>query len=409
MSKTCIICGQVAGSGEHVFPAALGGRRVNKNIYCTTHDNGYSSLVGELANQLDVFNAHLGVINDHSKEVKSVLTKDAHTGQPLKLSAKESKFTKPRVISQQKSGNGVLMNMAFPDRQSINSWIDEQKAKGLDVVIQEKGKEMPYLLDTVHHQRHFGGSCGLGSVAYVTQTFLAQSFPELARSPDVAAFIAYTQAIAKVAHSGGCKNSVDGQSNEKLTEARKELERALSSWDGEAPIWWDFDPQPNTTPNVFAFGHRVTVGVDASDGQIFGRFSLFSSLHFAMCFGTASAAITSKAVTIDIDPLAEHPPNDINRHESTSVIPRVTRPASPTADLAAAIVDEAQEVVFSELIKRMEDHALAKLAREIYARFSAGTDMTSMDGQNLICRVVDEQSQRVWNLTKELLINNCNK
>lgn len=47
------MCGQAAGSGEHVFPAALGGRRINKKIYCTKHDNGYSSLVADLASQVD--------------------------------------------------------------------------------------------------------------------------------------------------------------------------------------------------------------------------------------------------------------------------------------------------------------------------------------------------------------------
>jgi hypothetical protein len=36
MAKTCIICGGRAGSGEHVFPAVLGGRRINNGIYCVT-------------------------------------------------------------------------------------------------------------------------------------------------------------------------------------------------------------------------------------------------------------------------------------------------------------------------------------------------------------------------------------
>ena len=73
MANTYIVCGQAAGSGEHVFPAALGGRRINKNIYCTTHDNSYSSLVADLANQVDVLNAQLGVVPDHSNDVKSVI------------------------------------------------------------------------------------------------------------------------------------------------------------------------------------------------------------------------------------------------------------------------------------------------------------------------------------------------
>ena len=75
MAKTCIVCGQAAGSGEHVFPAALGGRRVNSGIYCPKHDNSYSGLVSEIAGQLDFFNAYLGVRPDHSSHLKTAFGK----------------------------------------------------------------------------------------------------------------------------------------------------------------------------------------------------------------------------------------------------------------------------------------------------------------------------------------------
>ena len=141
MANTCIVCGKAAGSGEHVFPAALGGRRINKNIYCTEHDNGYSSLVADLANQVDVLNAMLGVIPDHSDDVKSVLARDANSGEELRLSVKESVFTAPRVISQEPVGNGMLMNMSFPNREAMKQWLAEQKAKGLDATPLQKAQE----------------------------------------------------------------------------------------------------------------------------------------------------------------------------------------------------------------------------------------------------------------------------
>lgn len=311
MANTCIVCGEAAGSGEHVFPAALGGRRINKNIYCTKHDNGYSGLVADLANQVDVLNAMLGVVPDHSNDVKSVLARDANSGEELRLSAKESVFTAPRIVSQESVGNGLLMSMAFPNREAMKQWLSEQKANGLNVTPLQKAQEQTYFLGEVHHQRRFGGPCGLGAVAYVAQTFLAQSFPDLVRSGDVAQFIAYTQAIAALAQiHGGCGEATDRPADPRLEPARQALEAALAPWGGQAPVWWDFEPQPDSTPNAFEFGHRVTVGVDASDGQIFGRFSLFSSIHFGMRFGTASASATTKTVTVDIDPMAAHPPNE---------------------------------------------------------------------------------------------------
>lgn len=351
MANSCIVCGQAAGSGEHVFPAALGGRRINKNIYCTKHDNGYSGLVADLANQVDFLNAMLGVVSDHSNDVKSTLAQDKYTGEELKLSVKESSFTAPRVISQEQVENGVLMNMSFPNREAMKHWIAEQKANGLDVTPLQKAQERRYFLGEVHHQLRLGGPCGLGAVAYVTQTFLAQSFPDLARSGDLAQFIVYTQAIAALAQiRGGCGEAADGPADPKLERARQQLEAALASWGGQAPVWWDFDPQPDAIPNAFEFGHRVTVGVDALDGQIFGRFSLFSSIHFGMRFGTASVGMQTKTVTVDIDPMAAHPPNDIRKVESSSAIARVTAPTQPAAGLAAAISSKSQEAVFKDLM-----------------------------------------------------------
>jgi hypothetical protein len=404
MANTCIVCGQAAGSGEHVFPAALGGRRINKNIYCTTHDNGYSSLVAYLANQVDVLNALLGVVPDHSNDVRSVITRDAHTGQELKLSTKESKFTAPRVISRQQDGNGTRMEMAFPDYESMNQWLAGQKAKGLDVAIDQKAEVKPYFLGEVHFQRQFGGFCGLGAVAYVTQTFLAQAFANLARSNEVVAFIAYTQAIAKVAQiSGGCTEDTVGQSNPKLEQAQRDLEASLAVWGGQAPVWLDFDPQPDTTPNAFEFGHRVTVGIDAADGQIFGRFSLFSSIHFSMCFGKAISPTETKTVTIDIDPMAAHPPNDIKKTESIAALARVSRPSVPTAELKSTISSKAQERVLSNLLQRIGERSLATSAKEMHADLVAYPSMSPAEGDELLRRLVDGQSQRVWNLATWVL------
>lgn len=406
MANTCIVCSQPAGSGEHVFPAALGGRRTNKNIYCMTHDNGYSSLVADLANQFDVFNAHLGVVPDHSNDVKSVIARDVHTGQELRLSVKESSFTAPRVISQKEVGNGVLMNMAFPNREALQEWLAEQKAKGIDVAPLQKAQERPYFLDSVQHQRRFGGLCGLGAVAYVAQTFLAQAFPELARSGDVAQFIAYTQAIAKLAQiRGGCGDTPDGPADPKLEAARQAYEAALAPSGGQQPVWWDFNPQPDARPNAFEFGHRVTVGVDGSDGQIFGRFSLFSSIHFGMCFGTASSGVETKTMTIDIDPMAAHPPNDIKKVETSTAIARVAVPTQPIAGLAAAISSGSQESVFTDLMSKIEAHSLGKAAAKMHAELAAYSGLSEFEGEQLVNRLIDGQAQRVLNLAKWVLQN----
>jgi hypothetical protein len=62
VGKKCIICGGAAGSREHVFPAALGGGRVNKGIYCGTHNNGFSPLAAILSAQLTLLMPSLACV-----------------------------------------------------------------------------------------------------------------------------------------------------------------------------------------------------------------------------------------------------------------------------------------------------------------------------------------------------------
>lgn len=67
--RTCIICAEPAGSREHLFPAALGGRRVNKRIYCAHHNHALADGAGVLAEQLRTINAILMVESDRDRSV----------------------------------------------------------------------------------------------------------------------------------------------------------------------------------------------------------------------------------------------------------------------------------------------------------------------------------------------------
>lgn len=390
MAKTCIVCSGPAGSGEHVFPASLGGRRINRGIYCTTHDNGYSGLVNELAGQLDVFNSLLGVRPDHSDDVKSARGHDGD-GAMVELSAEASKFAEPRVISEEPRGECVVFEMAFPDQASIERWRAEQEAMGRTVTFEKTGQSSTYFVGPVRFSRGFGGSQGLGAVAYVTQTFLAQEFPVLARTESVRGFIDYTQAMAKAGKKARTQNS------------EADEEEAPSA--NQAPIWWEFEPQPDQSPNHFSFGHRVTVGVDASDGQIYGRLSLFSSLHFSMIFGFTLDAHESRSVTIDIDPLANHPPDDVVKTARGDALTRVVRPQSQTAGLARAVANDDASRWFDDLLKRMIDHSLAMTAGEMAAELTKVPNAPREEAERNIRAILEPRSQRVFNLM-QWFVNN---
>lgn len=66
---------------------------------------------------------------------------------------------------------------------------------------------------------------------------------------------------------------------------------------------------------------------------------------------------------MDIDPLAEHPPHDIDKHQVFSVPGRVHAPEQVTEGLANAIADATQRSAFANLLERLEEHQLLKPAR----------------------------------------------
>jgi hypothetical protein len=147
MPRTCIICGVAANSGEHIFPAALGGRRVNRGIYCGTHNNGFSGLANVLAQQLSVVNALLGVRPDHADRARvlNVTTPD---------------------------GDDLIISAGSMTRASTSS-VDRDERMHLQLVL--------------------GGPDGLPAIGYVAMTFFAHYFQDEARQAGLNPVKAFVQ------------------------------------------------------------------------------------------------------------------------------------------------------------------------------------------------------------------------
>jgi hypothetical protein len=135
MPKTCIICDQRAGSSEHVFPAALGGRRTNKGIYCGKHNRGFSHLAKIITQQLRSINALLVVRPDH------------------KDSAEPFDYTSPE-------GERLVIFDGVVKRASPGAADSDR---------------------SLHVQLELGGPDGLRSIAYIALTFFAHHFQDYAR------------------------------------------------------------------------------------------------------------------------------------------------------------------------------------------------------------------------------------
>ncbi|MBB3917979.1 hypothetical protein CO660_24905 [Rhizobium sp. L9] len=139
MPKQCIICDKVAGSREHIFPAALGGRRTNKQIYCGPHNNGFGPLASIIAQQLKPINALLAVRPDRADKAEPFVY-ETETGEQLRLFAGSVQRT-----DGASSQNGAM-----------------------------------------RIQLALGGPEGLRAIAYIALTFFAHYFQDFARLSQLA-------------------------------------------------------------------------------------------------------------------------------------------------------------------------------------------------------------------------------
>jgi hypothetical protein len=135
MPRTCIICGKRAGSHEHIFPAALGGRRTNKKIYCGPHNNDFAPLAEIVARQLRSINALLAVRPDH------------------KDSAEPFVYVSPE-------GDELII---------------------FDGTVRRARPAAPDSGQRLHVQLELGGLNGLRAIAYIALTFFAHHFRSYAR------------------------------------------------------------------------------------------------------------------------------------------------------------------------------------------------------------------------------------
>jgi hypothetical protein len=331
MERTCIICGVAANSREHVFPAALGGRRTNKGIYCETHNGGYSDLADIVATQMRFFNSQLGVVGDHQKstgEVKPVLLTDPATNTQMWLTNTSTTYAEPRMLSATAHPEGgSAIEFAANSPEEFNAYVAALREKGLDIRIESKGTPGIYYPGTLEGRLELGGNdSGLRAIAYIAQTFLAHTFPDLARLPEVAPIKEYT-----------------------LTNTENDF------------AWWLNFTDDGLGLERKPFSHRVIVGHNADDNVIYAKISLFGALHYGVNLGVVPT-ISSRSVVFDIDPLAKHPPHDVQRTEYDKAAGYIPKPKDLTKYLATAITSGQAKASVDGLMQRIQDFQRAGLA-----------------------------------------------
>lgn len=176
-------CGQSTGSNEHVFPAALGGRRTDSRLICDDCQGWTSELDEVLPEQLRYLNLHLGVVGDHRTRPARISIPDGDSGRQFILDEKMNIEARgASLIAERTDETGqTVRRYNFLSKAEERRVLNELRAQGLEV--QVLNREVTPILRTRPLTSHlnFGGAQGMRATARIALNFLAIQEPQLGR------------------------------------------------------------------------------------------------------------------------------------------------------------------------------------------------------------------------------------
>jgi hypothetical protein len=293
MPYTCIICGNPAGSAEHLFPSALGGLRKNKKIYCDYHNNAFGSYVVVLEEQLRIYNASLGLTTDRRPTVKPAALTNTDDGSTVLMTDTVLRHQPDLQAALDAAVEGAETRIKVGSKEDIETLknLALQKGLKLSVVRSETGQSLT--AGKLQGRMSFGSDDSLRAVSYLGLTFFAHHLQSLARLPELAG-------IKNFVRFGSCYAG----KNDAVTD--------VTFLKPDEFCWWIDDISAISGSAPFDFWHAV--GVCVKDGIASAYVSLFGALNFYVRLG-ASIDIPDAAVVTYIDPLAKVQPNEW--HERT--------------------------------------------------------------------------------------------
>ena len=368
MADQCIMCDQRAGSREHVFPAAFGGRRIDRGIYCEKHNNDLGVHVTALLDSLAFFNARLGVRSDHHDAPKPhvVVGQDGERYQILK---DHIEIAPPLPLTQTPELLGKPVELKFSSEAQRDRWLGEQRKLGFEVKFNASGPVVTqYFTEPLHLSPRFGTEEFLRAVAYVGLTYLAHYFPAIARQKGLDAVKSYV----------------------------------LGTTDGKNRVWW-VDPArfPFVIDPSFRNMHTAVVAVSQASAKATALVSFFGKLLLAVDLGNIDVAQT-QCVTTHIDPLAERAGRDVDiTVQRESDVEIVAGTAEEGRDYLHAVVGGASPNPVSEILAEMQVEHLNALVSRLRPELEAAMSLPQRERQIAILSIVDNQSQRVLNLLSD--------
>lgn len=173
-------CGGTAEPGEHVFPAALGGRRTSGNLSCKACNNALSVLDNALACDLRFLNAMLGVVPDRQKTTVPAEVEDEY-GRPLKFSLGRG-LQSPLEVRELGTIDGER-NFAVlaSTRAELEKFIAASRSSGKKLKLNEFQERRTLFSQPLRARSGFGGPETFRAVTRLALHYLSEADPDLAR------------------------------------------------------------------------------------------------------------------------------------------------------------------------------------------------------------------------------------
>ena len=370
MAKTCIIGGGPAGSGEHTFPAAFGGRRTNKGIYCTKHNNEFGRHVAALLESMDIINAQLGVIPDRHDEVRPA-SATAQDGERFLIAKGSANIAPPLHLDKTPELVGREAQLRFANMEQARQWAAQQERAGYKVTLGKPSEvKTDFVARPLNAVRMFGGEPFMRAVVYLAVTFLAHAFPDLARSQSLAA-------------------------------AREVIEN-----DGPVGnrVWWE---QPEVaaqrSPNPFDVGHSVVIAPDQDGRRVVALISFYNAFHFGVDLGelTGTDRLTQRFTT-HIDPMARRPPDDIQESwDDGRFLVLSTREAAQ--EYIRLLATGQVPNPLGPVLKAADEAERKDAATALLPQLLAMASLTGHEREGRLNEVLAAQQQRILNLMVEFV------
>lgn len=360
MAKTCIICQQAAGSGEHVFPASFGGRRTNNGIYCEKHNNEFGRHVLALLAGLDIVNALIGVVPDRKDEVRPAPATSAD-GEQFLVTGRKVSLAPPPSLDQTPELLGKQLQISFADEAQARKWIADQERAGYKVTTGAFSAPQTKIFGgPLRAQRCLGDEEFMRGLLYLALTFIAHTDPSLARS-------------------------------EGLTEVR-----AIVDKDGavEDRVLWELPRTLNQiSANPFAYGHIVVTGPDARGERLVALISLYGAVHFGIDLGDLAKGDAPERVTTYIDPLAPRPPRDVQVARERAALTLSTRAECATylSQLRAGEID-----LLSGVLHGASDRELLEASRATLKEIQALSSLSVDEQISKVLALLGVHDQRIF-------------